>query len=80
MSDIKDQIQMLHEIDELQSEFDAAYDTRREDPERWDAAKHAFQAKRTFWKSIRELTQYASSGTATGGVDAGSDIQNEKVK
>jgi hypothetical protein len=56
MSDIQAQIDFLNDIKDVTEEFHAAYETRQSDPDRWEAAKAAYQARRTFWRAINRLS------------------------
>ncbi len=67
MSDeLQGEIQFLTELAVLTEEFVEAREVRKQDPERWDVAKHEFQAYRTHWKQIREYVNATSQeGTVT---------------
>lgn len=79
MSDIQAQIDFLNDIKEVTEEFESAYKTRFEDPERWDTAKHAFQERRTFWRAISRLVNLpVEEGTVQASpVESKAEIKGE---
>lgn len=56
MSDIQAQIDFLNDIKDVTEEFFAAKELRWEDPERYEAAKHAFQERRSFWRGVNRAS------------------------
>lgn len=79
MSDIQAQIDFLNDIKDVTEEFNAAYETRFEDPQRWDAAKHAYQERRTFWRMVNQSANLpAEEGTVqASSVDVKAEIKGE---
>jgi hypothetical protein len=79
MSDIQAQIDFLNDIKDVTEEFNAAYETRTEDPERWYAAKHAYQERRTFWRMVNQtgLPSVDDSTVQASSVDIKSEIKGE---
>ena len=63
IEDIEAQIEFLNDIKDVTVEFEAAYENRDSDPERWEAAKAAFQERRSFWRSVRNNTVMDDNGT-----------------
>lgn len=65
MSDLKAEIELLQDLESATEEFDAAQLVRKEDPERWEAAKEAFQAKRSFWRGVNHSLTRPSDDTVS---------------
>ncbi len=64
MSDIREQIAFYEAIADATEEREAAYATRAEDKERWDAAKHKYAELRTYFRLLnRELAENPPEGT-----------------
>lgn len=62
MSDIQAQIDFLNDIKDVTEEFFAAKEAKKEDPERYEAAAHAFQERRSFWRAIHRLGGSSDEG------------------
>lgn len=81
MSDIQAQIDFLNDIKEVTEEFDAAYEVRKEDPERWEAAKAAFQERRTFWRMVNHASDLSEEGAVkVSPVESRTEIKGEELK
>lgn len=61
MSDIRERIAFYEAIADAQDERDAAYATRAEDKERWDAAKHKYAQLRTYFRELYAAGNRAAS-------------------
>jgi hypothetical protein len=79
MSDIQAQIDFLNDIKDVTEEFNAAYETRFEDPQRWDAAKHAYQERRTFWRMVNRSANLpvGDDTTQPSSVEVAAEIKGE---
>lgn len=81
MSNIREQIAFLEEVADLEEEFNAAYETRKEDPERWDAAKHAYQAARSNWRGVFRAFNPTGDGSTVvaGATESATEIHGKEV-
>jgi hypothetical protein len=46
--------ELLADLAVLAEEREAAYETRRDDPERWTAAKTAYAEARSYWRGVAQ--------------------------
>lgn len=64
---IKADMAFYAEVGPLQEEFEAARESKKDDPERWHNAKQAFEEKRTYWRQVGEAVNVSAVASADSG-------------